>query len=357
MEFIQCTHCDKKYAVNDRVRAAVDRVINCKICNEKFKVVIMDDSDNESIEIKVDSPSPKSEPKPQPAAKSPNEALISEFTAQLQTPEHHEPQQAIQNENIISPNTSLIDEIAEESEIPAPPSSAVENKHAEKTEPSNTQQPKEAATKPKQAFTKAKLQLYLAIGLGIILVIGIIVLIMLEYTPTPAKQMDTEEQSQVINAPQVTSDPEIQAVADEPTTTENPAEQQTETSDTGDSEVTSSDIGLSENNQQQITETEPAKTDADKYSDVSDECRLAAASQWLIDTKMMHGTYSNKEYVKLLTASQDRSAKIREACQDNAVIRVVLKAATDEVKPAWFAKEIEMLEHQSMDLIFPLSKK
>jgi len=42
MEYIQCTHCNKKYGINDKVRAAVGRNIACKGCGESFEIVIFE---------------------------------------------------------------------------------------------------------------------------------------------------------------------------------------------------------------------------------------------------------------------------------------------------------------------------
>jgi len=42
MEYIQCSHCNKKYASNDKVRAASGRSIQCKGCGESFKIVIFE---------------------------------------------------------------------------------------------------------------------------------------------------------------------------------------------------------------------------------------------------------------------------------------------------------------------------
>lgn len=41
MEYIQCSHCDKRYAVSDKARAAVGRFTKCRNCQEDFLVVIL----------------------------------------------------------------------------------------------------------------------------------------------------------------------------------------------------------------------------------------------------------------------------------------------------------------------------
>ncbi len=40
MEYIQCTHCGKRYEVSEQIRAAAGQFTTCKACHEKFLIVI-----------------------------------------------------------------------------------------------------------------------------------------------------------------------------------------------------------------------------------------------------------------------------------------------------------------------------
>ena len=42
MEYIQCSHCSKKYGINDKVRAAAGRTITCKHCGETFEIMLFE---------------------------------------------------------------------------------------------------------------------------------------------------------------------------------------------------------------------------------------------------------------------------------------------------------------------------
>jgi len=42
MEYIQCSHCHKKYGVNDKVRAATGRIITCKGCGKPFEIELFE---------------------------------------------------------------------------------------------------------------------------------------------------------------------------------------------------------------------------------------------------------------------------------------------------------------------------
>ncbi|MCF6208082.1 MAG: zinc-ribbon domain-containing protein [Ghiorsea sp.] len=40
MEYIQCTHCGKRYEVSEQIRAAAGQFTTCKACDEKFLIVV-----------------------------------------------------------------------------------------------------------------------------------------------------------------------------------------------------------------------------------------------------------------------------------------------------------------------------
>jgi len=42
LEYIQCTHCNKRYAANEKARAAVGKFTPWRNCKEEFLVVILD---------------------------------------------------------------------------------------------------------------------------------------------------------------------------------------------------------------------------------------------------------------------------------------------------------------------------
>ncbi len=42
MEYIECTHCGKRYAANEKIKDAVGEFVRCKNCLEKFMIVVHD---------------------------------------------------------------------------------------------------------------------------------------------------------------------------------------------------------------------------------------------------------------------------------------------------------------------------
>ncbi len=80
MEYIQCSHCNKKYGINDKVRAAAGRNIVCKGCGESFKIVIfetptasMQATNKAAVENETIEPSAKKTTPKQTARKENNE--------------------------------------------------------------------------------------------------------------------------------------------------------------------------------------------------------------------------------------------------------------------------------------------
>lgn len=79
MEYIQCLHCNKKYATNDKIRAAVGRKITCKACSESFEIVIFETptasmlaSNKAAVENETIEPSAKETMHKQPEHKKNN---------------------------------------------------------------------------------------------------------------------------------------------------------------------------------------------------------------------------------------------------------------------------------------------
>ncbi len=68
MEYIQCTHCHKKYRVNEQVRAAEGRMVTCKDCQHPIEIIIQHDADTpqEPVQNK-----PQEEPIQQPRPSRP----------------------------------------------------------------------------------------------------------------------------------------------------------------------------------------------------------------------------------------------------------------------------------------------
>ena len=104
-----------------------------------------------------------------------------------------------------------------------------------------------------------------------------------------------------------------------------------------------------ENKGQSVVQTS-SKTEAkiEQSAKIQDEnnsdCKTAAASQWLIDYKAMHGEYSGSEFVRLLKVNETQTAIVREHCKNANIIQDIIDAATAGEKPSWIATEINALQ-------------
>jgi len=77
MEYIQCSHCHKKYGINDKIRAAAGRQITCKHCQQAFEITIFE------------TPSPSLPNEKKPVVESTNITA----TPQEKMPPHKPPKQ------------------------------------------------------------------------------------------------------------------------------------------------------------------------------------------------------------------------------------------------------------------------
>ena len=75
MEFVQCTSCHKKYAVNDKVRNNIGRVIKCSACKNTFPIVIQHATPQIAAET--------SYPSKEASAETPNKTQLKKFRLAL----------------------------------------------------------------------------------------------------------------------------------------------------------------------------------------------------------------------------------------------------------------------------------
>jgi len=89
MEYIQCSHCNKKYGVNDKIRAATGRNITCKNCQQAFEIILFEtptpsvpestatDVKNETLEPRAQArKNSPNQPKSQRQARSKPEPIV-----------------------------------------------------------------------------------------------------------------------------------------------------------------------------------------------------------------------------------------------------------------------------------------
>ena len=247
MEYIECTHCGKRYAVNDKIRKSAGDFARCKNCFEKFLLVIRD-SDDFGIETKDEGFN-----------------ATEGWNPTLTVPPPTEQDEA--DDGGWDPSLTMPEESQEESAS---------------YEPSlDDEQMQEKAQKTLAAIqAKKKKMLINYILLGVVLLLLGISLYMVFFAGT--------EKTATTSATKV---------------------------------------------EKRATVQELDKANPD--------CRQAAAKQWLLDYKAMHGQYSGKEFVDMLHETEKQSMQVQQVCKNKRLLNTIITAATNNEKPDWFASEIQ----------------
>jgi len=97
LEYIQCPQCEKKYTVNDKLKAATGKQIRCKHCQQAFEIVIHDDSRAPEPQINSEPVVSNQPAEAQSASRSDNQAPssdLSETSEQDSRKEEPEPAKA-----------------------------------------------------------------------------------------------------------------------------------------------------------------------------------------------------------------------------------------------------------------------
>ncbi len=92
MEYIECTHCGKRYAANEKIKNAAGEFVRCKNCLEKFMIVVRDskERDKDAKEPNLNATSGWDPTLTAP----PHEAVTPEATTQESSKEENEEQES-----------------------------------------------------------------------------------------------------------------------------------------------------------------------------------------------------------------------------------------------------------------------
>ena len=331
MEYIQCPHCQKKYSVNEKVRAASGKSIRCKSCQESFEINIFST----------------------PVAPS-----------EVETPE------ADQSES--KPSNTPSTEAKPTNQSDGETSATEEDKAVEKPKASAKKEPEQ----------KNIIQIAATLILGLALIAGLIFAYQLSQTPQRPKVEPSRIAKPVVREPivtPVTPQPEMKreesaplpessgkSTSPETGGTDELAKELSEATAPASSELTeetmpdkliaaetpSSDPAITDS-----TATEPSVTKTKTSEEIeprtvpentldeapenpSDACKLAATDQWFIDYMITHGALSGSEYVRMLDESSSKTEEVRTACNDKYLSSKITDAARQDIKPEWIRTEI-----------------
>ena len=94
LEYIQCQHCQNKYAVSEKLRALTGRKIRCKHCQKVFEIAIHTDvpADNSVAITEIEEPGAAAPELITPAVDEPREESGAAETDEVDATEEHQPE-------------------------------------------------------------------------------------------------------------------------------------------------------------------------------------------------------------------------------------------------------------------------
>lgn len=304
MEYIQCPHCQKKYGVSEKLRAATGKRIRCKHCQQTFAIFIQ-----ESI----------------------NQATLNKINEQ-QHPE------------------SLTEKKEPEAQSEAEPQT-VQKSESDKTTAKKKKKrsgKKGTNTVKKRAKKSLNIQLVIMIVLGTLLVVSGVGGYLYLYHPDLIRPETAKEQPKVNpemnfksvdpfaikdkqpDKNQKKSEPKIESkIANEPLT---PAKQAVK-------KQPSSTRPKAEEEKPAITK-EREKSPQDGPENPTQVCKDAAADYWIRTHMISNAMLTNEAYMKLLNQGLTLTDEVRTRCKERELVARLAEAARNELAPDWIKPEI-----------------
>ena len=281
MEYIQCPHCEKKYAVNDKLKAAAGKLTRCKHCQATFTISIEQTGTEELQEPAVEDGS----------------AVKTETTAQPEAT----------------------------------------NRPDESEKPSHEEVTPEKSVKKKTSGKKGlNIQMVITIVLAVILIIGSITTYLFFFNPELFNPAIKKESSHTIAPVIPTIDPFARPIIPvhkpEVAPVEAPAENIAPATHNGQDAVTPAvDPAIAGGNSNQNAQA----------ADATQACKDAAAGFWVRTHKLAHTRLSGEMYYTLFEQGVNQTAEIRTLCKDSSLVAGLTTAARAETVPEWIRVEVE----------------
>ncbi len=327
MEYIQCPHCQKKYGVNEKVRAASGKNIRCKACQESFEITIFStpaapvESDVSEVISSEKKPSEKTEA--EVAAKS----ETSEITDETETSSKNEPE----TKNVLQIALTAVLALVliaglivayQLSQSPQSPKAEAPKRVDPFTRPV-VREPVIAPATSQSGTDRKEDQGGADTTAGI---------------PKPEQDNGSELARELKEATAITEPETSEKALPEPLpVTEAPAAQLKPT----ESPASEPSATAVQPQEEKAPLTTVNKTIDDAPDNPSDDCKLAATDQWFIDYMITHGTLSGTEYVRMLDESSGKTEEVRNACKSKYLASKIADAARQGIKPEWIRAEID----------------
>jgi len=282
LEFIQCPHCQKKYAANDQLRAAVGKKIRCKHCSQGFEIQLQ-----------------KLPPTPQTSESVPEEPIVKTEESISASTAHEQPLQQEQKE-----------------------------KQAEKKKPNSAV--------AKKVTKKLNIQLLITIVLLIVLIGGAIGAYLFFnkdnlFTDSATPKTESIIPHDLIKPIDIKSTAP-KATKKTPITKQNVSHQS--------KPIVTAPVPKAP--QQAIPERVQQSSE---NIPLSQTCKDISADYWLRTHTLATVSMDTATYMKLLNQNLEQANAIRTVCKDKRLISKIAKAARVNQKPSWIESEIDLRIH------------
>ena len=339
MEFIQCPHCQKQYAVNDKLRSAVGKRIRCKHCTQAFEIIIQQASQAEA------SPPPASAPKIETVETPQNKASQAEpkLPESIQSgvtqpePDQFESRQPHIEKEADDGLIKLVEADKRASEDAKQPSQKTPfSQPTEQT--SDLPDSDKKAVKKTASKTASTKKIDLQLLITIILIVTLIIATIGAYffltkekvNDTPAKQEIRDIIPMEIIKPLEIKEP--------------PKQVKQQSSKTVEETVQIAQI--IEKKERPIEPPKVSKKQAPKpimTYPKTQACKSVSASYWIRTNTLATTSMDTATYMKLLNQNLEQANEIRKLCKDKTLIGKIAKAARTDNKPEWIQQEINSL--------------
>ena len=344
MEFIQCLHCQKQYAVNDKLRAAVGKKIRCKHCSDVFEIIIQNSSEPKA------SDSTQSTPQQASPTKVEKDTFVNQSQEQDESEENKQAATAplFEEDAFIShaqePHKPATDKQpvatqkqVEEDKLSTPSkhdtseeSKSIKNMQEQEpvseNPPVDEQKIDETVQETKPTKKKINVQLLITVSLTILLVIAAIsAYLFLSKTSAPKKDVQSIMPKEMFKPIEIKMpDVKPEMISKDVYKT---------------APVVSEEV---EEVQAAITPPEQIKKPTPKAKFTpSQVCKNAAAEYWLRTHQLATESLDTAVYMKLLNQNLEQAEEIRTHCKEKSLVGLISKAARTDIKPAWFINELE----------------
>ncbi len=335
MEFIQCPHCQKQYAVNDKLRAAVGKRIRCKHCTQAFQIIIQQASQTEASTPAASAPQTEMVEAPQPVPKLPES--IQPGATQPEPDQFESRQPHIENETddglikLVEADKGTSDDANQQSQK-TPLSQPTE----QTSELPDSDKKAVKKTARKTASTKKKINLQMLITIILVATL-IIAAIGAYFFLSKEKVNDTTAKQEIQNIipmeiikPLEIKEPPKQ-LKQQPAKTLEDTVQITPQKVEKKPPVIPAKVSIK--NTPKPIMTYP-KTQA---------CKSVSASYWIRTNTLATTSMDTATYMKLLNQNLEQADEIRKLCKDKTFIGKISKAARTDNKPEWIQQEINSL--------------